>query len=278
VKKKSNIRQVSQIFFFALIALISFNRYLIETGRELPFIGSPSLHSICPFGGVAAFTALFKYDVMIPKIHPSTFSLFAIILLLGVIFGPVVCGYMCPLGSIQEWFGKLGKKLLKKRYNHIIPDKLDKLMRYLRYGVLFFVVYMTTTSLKLVFEEIDPYFALFNFWSDKAATGGLIVLGITLLLSLFVERPWCKYLCPFGALIGLTNFFSIFKIRRNGSSCISCKSCDKICPMNIKISDKNTVTNHQCIRCDQCTSEFACPVPSTVELKVKNYREADNEE
>ncbi|MGB5823572.1 MAG: 4Fe-4S binding protein [Proteocatella sp.] len=278
MKKKSNVRWISQTFFFALIALISFNRYLIETGRELPFIGSASLHSICPFGGVAAFTALIKYDVIIPKIHTSTFSFLAIILLLGLIFGPVVCSYMCPLGSVQEWFGNLGKKLLKKRYNHIVPDKLDRILRYLRYGVLFFVVYMTTTSLKLVFEEIDPYFALFNFWSDKAAMGGLVVLGGTLLLSLFVERPWCKYACPFGALIGLTNFFSIFKIRRNLNSCIDCKKCDKICPMNITISDKNTVMDHQCIRCGQCTSEIACPVSSTVELKVKNYREVTHEE
>jgi polyferredoxin len=132
---------------------------------------------------------------------------------------------------------------------------------------------LTTQSLKLVFLEVDPYFALFNFWSSEVTIGGLIVLGITLLLSLFVERPWCKYACPFGALIGLTNLFSIFKIRRNIHSCIGCSQCDYACPMNIQVSNKETIRDHQCIRCNECSSEVTCPVKDTVELKSSAYRE-----
>ncbi|AHM57745.1 putative electron transport protein YccM (plasmid) [Peptoclostridium acidaminophilum DSM 3953] len=273
MKKKITIRLASQVLFFALIGLISLNHYLDDIGTKIPFIGAASLHAICPFGGVAAFLALFQYDVMIPKIHNSSFVIMLIILFMGILFGPVVCSYMCPLGSIQEWIGNIGKKLFKKKYNNFMPTFIDKVLRYLRYGVLAFVVYLTTNSLKLVFLEVDPYYALFNFWSDEATLGGLLVLAATLTLSIFVERPWCKYACPFGALIGLTNLFSIFKIRRNSLTCINCKKCTRICPMNIDVSNKSIVTDHQCIRCGQCTSEFACPVPSTVELKFKNYGE-----
>ncbi|MDD2497776.1 MAG: 4Fe-4S binding protein [Desulfitobacteriaceae bacterium] len=269
--KKINYRLISQILFFALVALISLNHYLKEIGSAIPFISSASLHAICPFGGVAAFVALFQYDLLISKIHTSSFTIFVIIFALAIFFGPVVCSYLCPLGSIQEWIGKLGKNIFKKRYNHFMPVKLDKVLRYLRYVVLIIVVYLTTNSLKLIFLEVDPYFALFHFWSDEATIGGLLVLGITLFLSLFVERPWCKYACPFGALMGLTNYFSIFKIKRNHSTCIDCKKCDRVCPMNIVISDKINITDHQCIRCNQCTSELSCPVPSTTELRIKDF-------
>jgi polyferredoxin len=87
-----------------------------------------------------------------------------------------------------------------------------------------------------------------------------------LLLSLVVERPFCKYACPYGALLGIFNLFRIFKIRRNPSTCIDCKACDRTCPMNIPVSTGGAVRHHQCIACLKCTSEQACPVDKTVEL------------
>ena len=68
--------------------------------------------------------------------------------------------------------------------------------------------------------------------------------------------------------MGLTNFFRIFKIRRNSETCIDCKACDRACPMNIKVSETETVRNHQCISCGECTSDSACPVEDTVDMKV----------
>ena len=87
-------------------------------------------------------------------------------------------------------------------------------------------------------------------------------------LSLIIERPWCKYLCPYGALLGLFNKIRIFKIRRNPDSCIHCKKCDKVCPMNIKVSGKTTISDLQCISCHQCTSDVACPVQDTVTISA----------
>ncbi len=120
-----------------------------------------------------------------------------------------------------------GQELLGKRYNQIIPRKLDKVLRYLRYVMLGWVVYMSAISGTLIFLSIDPYYALFNFWTGEVAMTGLLVLGVTLLGSLVVERPWCKYACPYGALLGITNLFRVFKIRRVESTCTSCTLCSR---------------------------------------------------
>ena len=173
-----------------------------------------------------------------------------------------------PFGTFQEWIGRIGKSIFKKRYNRCIPAKLDGILRYLRYIVLAWVIYMTAVSGQLMFADIDPYFALFNFWSSEVAIGGIIVLLVVMLLSLFVERPWCKYACPYGAVLGITNKFRIFKIKRNESTCINCSLCSKRCPMNIDVAGKGVIKDHQCISCLECTSEAVCPVAETVTFET----------
>lgn len=273
------LRRVIQIAFFVLILLMSINHTLTEDGGAgLPLVPEASLHAVCPFGGAETLYTLISTDTYIQKIHPSALVLFAVVALLAVLFGPVFCGWICPLGSIQEWIGKLGRQLFKKKYNHFVPGKLDQVLRYMRYLVLIMVLYLTATSLKLAFLEVDPFHALFNFWSGEVAVGAFLVLGLTLALSLFVERPWCKYACPYGAILGVSNLFRVFSIKRNPDTCIRCKACDRACPMNITVSQGGTVRDHQCISCMECTSERSCPVPATVELQVGAFRkEADHE-
>jgi polyferredoxin len=259
------IRKIVQVFFFALIGLIAINHTLAESGGGIPFLSSASLHSLCPFGGVETLYKYITAGSFVQKIHESAFVLMVIGLLTALLAGPVFCGWVCPLGTIQEWFASLGRKIFKKkRYNHFIPAKIDNVLRYARYLVLAWVIYMTATTGTLFFESVDPYFALFNFWSSEVAIGGLIVLGVTLLASLFIERPWCKYACPYGAVLGITNLFRIFSIKRAESTCKADGACSIMCPMNIPVDTLNTVRDHQCISCMECTSEAVCPVARTV--------------
>lgn len=261
------LRTVVQIFFFAFIALIAINHTLIEAGIGIPFLSSASLHALCPFGGVVTIYTYLTTGSFVQKIHESAFILMVLGFLLAILFGPVFCGWVCPLGSIQEWFGGIGRKLVKKRrYNHFIPAKVDHYLRFLRYGVLIWVLYMTAVTGKLIFSAYDPYFALFNFWSSEVAVIGLTILILTLVGSLFVERPWCKYACPYGAVLGLTNLFRVFKIRRVASTCKLDGACDIYCPMNIPVSQLTIVRDHQCISCLECTSEARCPAAGTVEF------------
>ena len=266
-KKSDHIRLYVQIFFFALIALISINHTLAEQGKSIiPYLSSASLHALCPFGGVVTIYEYFVSGRFVKKIHESSWILMWITFALTLVFGPVFCGWVCPFGSFQEWSGKIGKKIFIKRHNHLIPYALDRWLRYLRYIVLVWVVYVTAITGKIIFADYDPYFVLFNFWTGEVALIGVIILLVVIALSLFVERSFCKYGCPFGAVLGIFNLFRIFSIKRNTVTCIDCGACTRNCPMNIHVDTGGTVRDHQCITCMQCTSEHACPVDDTVEL------------
>lgn len=276
LRKKKWLRTTVQISFFVIVLFIVISKTLSERGINIPFIADASLHAICPFGGIVSIYNYFVAGALVQKIHSSSIILMYAVFFLTLLFGPIFCGWICPFGTFQEFIGKIGQKLFGKRYNHFIPKKLDNILRYLRYLVLALVIYNTAVTAKLIFQDYDPYYALFNMFTDEVAITAYIALAITVLLSLFIERPFCKYMCPYGAVLGIFNLFSIFKVKRNSDTCISCKACDKSCPMNINVSSANKIYNHQCISCLECTSENVCPVKETVNLKMGGKKTNEN--
>lgn len=269
--KKSQLRLISQILFFALIAMVTINHSLAETSAGIEEIPAASIHAVCPFGGVVSIYRFVTAGSFVQKVHEASFALMVIVFLSAVLFGPIFCGWVCPFGSFQEWVGKLGRKLFRKTYNRVIPAKLEKALGLLRYAVLVWVVYSTAVSAKLIFSTYDPYSALFSFWTSEAQTAGVLILLAVIAASLVVERPWCKFACPYGALLGLTNKIRPFAIRRRAATCISCSKCDRSCPMNIEVSKATVVRDARCITCLECTSEAACPVKDTVVLSTPAF-------
>lgn len=273
--KTQRIRRITQIVVFILVALIAVSKTMAEAGVVLPLLPNASLHAVCPFGGVVTIYEFITNGTFIQKIHSSAFILMSLGMLVALLFGAIFCGYLCPFGTFQEWLGKLGKKIFPNRYNRIVPPKLDRVLRYLRYFVLILVLLQTARTTQLIFQNVDPYYALFHFFTSEVAISAYIVLGIIAVSSLFIERPWCKYVCPYGALLGIFNTFRIFKIRRNPDSCINCGKCNTACPMGIQVSGKKIIRNHQCISCYQCTSDSACPVTNTVTISTSKQKEKE---
>lgn len=116
--KKNFFRLIMQIIFLILIILISYNHYRVENNlKPILFVGSPSLHAVCPFGGVVSVYTYITSNSFVKKIHQSSFTLMFLVLFLSLLFGPLFCGWICPFGPIQEWIGKFGKKIFKNRYN-----------------------------------------------------------------------------------------------------------------------------------------------------------------
>jgi len=274
MKRKVKARKWIQVIFFTIAALIAVNHGLSEIGKPIPFVAEASLHAICPFGGVVSLYNLVATGTLVKKIHESSVVLMLIVFVSALLLGPLFCGWICPFGSFQEWISKIGRKLFKKKYNTFIPYKFDKYLRYLRYLVLICVLIMTAYSGKIIFADYDPYYALFQFWTGEVAITAYIALLLVIVASLFVERPFCKYACPYGAVLGLFNLIRIIPLRRNDSTCISCSACDKACSMNIPVSSGKKVLDHQCISCFECTStDGVCPVSDTMEFSTGKLEE-----
>ena len=117
----------------------------------------------------------------------------------------------------------------------------------------------------MVFRDFDPWAALLNI-AEFSFTPGLVVLIVTLLASLFIERPWCRYACPLGAASGLLGKLSPVYLKREESACISCKLCTRACPMGLKVDTADTIKSVDCISCLECVG--SCPRNGALEVKI----------
>lgn len=264
-RKSRWIRSVVQVAMLLFVLSIVAGHYLSERGFEPPW-GTPSLHAVCPFGAVESVGRLIFQQKLLPKIHASSFWVLLGSAGMTLIFGALFCGWLCPLGSVQDWIGHLGKRLLGKRYNRIVPPRIDRLLGYLRYAVLGIVLVESTRLVNLVFSAYDPYYALFHFWTGEALASAIAVLAVVLAGSLFAARPWCRWLCPFGAVQGILQLASPWKIRRDAEACTACRMCSRACPMRIEIADKSAVSDTRCNRCGECIA--ACPVRGALEYRL----------
>lgn len=203
------------------------------------------------------------------QIAASSVILLGVVLVTAVIFRRSFCGYICPLGAMQESFGKIGKAIWRTR-RPTVPAAVDKPARYLKYVVLVVFTVWTSQAAELVIRPYDPWVAFMHITSAEVLTSfgiGLAVLGVSLAGSVVYERFFCKYLCPMGGFLGLISRFSLFKVRRETATCIDCRACDKACPVNIKVSEVETVASAECISCNECVD--ACPVKDTLHVATK---------
>ena len=152
-----------------------------------------------------------------------------------------------------------------------MPKFLDYPLRGLKYLLLGFFVYviftMTADSLRTFLES--PYnqiadIKMYYFFADISSLS-LVVIGVLFLLSFLFPHFWCRYLCPYGALLGIFSLASPQKIHRNLDSCIDCGRCAKTCPHRIKVDKVKTVISDECTTCMSCVD--SCPAADTLYLK-----------
>lgn len=256
MNKKNLFRYGILIFFLILFSIYSL-RHMIFGGGV-----SPSVDALCPFGGFETLYTFLVTGNYIPRILISGLILAGGIIATALFFKRGFCGWICPFGTIQELLGKLTKKKI------IIPENIDRFAKYTKYLVLITILVSTAVTGILVFRDYDPFITFFHFgegviWGTAETTGVYLAFGIlviTLLLSIFIERAWCRYFCPLGAVISIFSWMGLSKIKRNEKTCINCKLCDKVCPSRVQVSTSKQVKDIECIDCMQCVD--ACPKKS----------------
>ncbi len=211
-------------------------------------------HLTCPFGGVETLTRVFAQGLYVPKTGLANLLILGAVLVSALIAGPVFCGWICPLGSVQDWVRALGRKLGIRALN--LPSKAERALSLGRYLVLGLIIWSTAQSFNLAFMKADPYYALLHFWTGEVAPAALAIAAIVLAASIFVARPWCRWLCPMGALMTLLGRFSVLKIKRP-ADCVDCRSCARACPVGLDLSKEEATSDRRCIRCGDCAA--ACP-------------------
>lgn len=220
----------------------------------------PAASGACPIGSFQAVVGSSKFNF--------SYYVTGTLILLGVLLGRFVCGFLCPFGWLQELLHKIpGKKFSTKKL---------KPLTYIKYVVLLFAVVLLPV---LVVNDVgmgDPFFckyicpqgvlegaiplAIANAGIRSALghlfTWKLAVLIAVVVLSVLFYRPFCKWICPLGAFYALMNKVSLLGIRVDACKCVSCGKCSKVCQMDV---DVVRAPNHaECIRCGKCIG--ACPV------------------
>jgi len=195
----------------------------------IPFIMCHVCPAICAFGVIRSW-------------------LIGGITLTSILFGRIFCGLICPFGTIQDIFHRISPK-------NIEVNRIDKLLRYLKYGTLLLfaglVIELTHIWLKIPFMD---NLLLFIITHDEIVFVAVSIFAVSILtLSFFVSRPWCRYLCPFGALISISNKMSTFYIEREEKKCIECGICEEKCLTGLNLINREDATSSiECIRCFEC--------------------------
>lgn len=222
----------------------------------------PGAVGACPIGAMQAVIGSWNFKF--------AFYVAGFLMFIGALMGRFVCGWLCPFGLIQDLLHKI------PFWKKIETFRGDQLLRKLKYIILLVFVILMPMFLVDILGQGVPYFcklicpagtleggiplALLNKSMQSAlgwlyAWKNLLLIG-TIILSILIYRPFCKYICPLGAVYSVFNPISVFRYRVDKEACIDCGVCARVCKMQVNPIEN---ANHpECIRCGICRK--SCPV------------------
>ena len=264
-------RPIVQAGFLLLCVLIGlqFRGFVLSLGRDGPVAyRPPGVEAFLPISSLMGVVHAVKTG-LVNRVHPAGLILFALTLVLAVAVRRGFCSWVCPFGTLSEYAYKLGQWMFGRNYN--LPRWLDWPLMSLKYLLLGFFLYyilpMPALGLDMFLHgpynriaDVKMYMMFANI--TRLTLAVLIVLAI---LSVLVRNFWCRYLCPYGALLGILSFFSPLAVRRDESRCTGCGRCSKVCPNRVPVSRRRVVRSHECTACLGCV--HACK-PGALELSA----------
>jgi polyferredoxin len=269
------LRSTVQLTFALLCIWIGIEFHLFvrwgqAAGAESFVARPPGVEGFLPISALISLATWIQTGV-INTVHPSGLFILIAIVALALLLKKAFCGWMCPVGTLSEALWMLGQKLFRR--NITLPRFLDYPLRTIKYLLLLFflsaVVQMSTTDLQAFIES--PYnkmadVKMYLFFAEMSSFALWTILGL-MVLSVLIKNFWCRYLCPYGALLGAISLLSPLKITRNAVTCIDCKLCTRACPSNIAVHKATRVWSDECMSCLQCAE--ACPVKNTLDLRLR---------
>jgi polyferredoxin len=268
------LRHIVQLAFVLLngwlgIQFYLWARYFERGGTGLAVPRPAGAEGWLPIAGLMNFK-VFVSTGRVPEIHPAAMFLFIAFLAISLIAKKAFCSWICPVGTLSEALAGIGKKIFHRNFR--LPRWLDIPLRGLKYLLLaFFVTIIGTMSAAAIDEFMHtPYgviadVKMLNFFRDMSETAA-IVLAVLVLLSIVVENFWCRYLCPYGALMGLASLLSPLKVRRNLTACIDCAKCAHVCPANLPVDKLIQIRTVECTACMACIA--SCPAEGALQFSL----------
>ena len=191
-------------------------------------------------------------------IHPAGLAIFTAVILGALVFRRGFCSWMCPIGTLSEGLWRLGARLFGRNFR--LHRYIDRPLRALKYLLLAFFIYITiimsTMAIRLflgsAYNRLADIKMLYFFMNLSLPTA--VFISLLIVASIFIKNFWCRYLCPYGALLGLLSYISPVAVSRDTNQCTNCHTCDKVCPANITVSAKERVNSPECIACMACVA------------------------
>ena len=232
----------------------------------------PGVEGFLPIGALMGWK-LFAVTGTWDPVHPAAMVILGFAGLISLLLRKSFCGWFCPVGTLSEWLWKLGQKLFGRNFK--LPPWLDYPLRSLKYLLLGFFVWVIFSMnaddihafLQGSYYKVSDVKMLY-FFTRMTAFSAAVLLFLTV-VSLPVKNFWCRYLCPYGALMGLLAFSGPTRIQRDPQKCIDCGGCSRICPAHLPVDRKHRVHSPECIGCMDCTE--VCPVKETLQLKTAGF-------
>ncbi len=241
----------------------------LEVGRvvgERP----PGVEAFLPIAALLSLRHLFTTGAVHP-VHPAGLVVLALVLALGLLAKKAFCSWVCPIGTLAESLADLSQRLFRRKLR--LPRPLDLPLRSLKYLLLAFFVHAVFFQMdaRSVLDFLDsPYNRVADvkmlYFFERLSPIGLGVIAGLVVISVAIPYFWCRYLCPYGALLGALSLLSPLKVTRHAPSCIDCNLCTKACPSHLPVAKLARVSSDECFGCLSCVA--ACPVTRALRVET----------
>ncbi|MBN1327610.1 MAG: 4Fe-4S binding protein [Candidatus Cloacimonetes bacterium] len=206
-------------------------------------------HAYCPYAAICFGTWQLKGIA----VYTLTASIGLILAFGTIFFGRIFCGYVCFWGTLQEYLYRISPLM---KFKHLVNDKVHRVLLKLKYLILIITFLLILLRLPFIYMKFCPVLAISHPFQIGVAA--IIIFLLIIVGGLFIERFWCRYLCPYAALMNVFQLlgrvfgFGRSSIVRNISVSLNCPQCRNYCPMQIKIGSENVITDIECIHCRRC--------------------------